>query len=274
MTSHAVTQRAFATSSIVPVFMSSANEPQKEVITYALLDTQSESTFILEDLLEELNVETKPVLLKLSTMTAVDTPIASKSVYGLQVRGLQSEKQIQLCQAYTRGFIPVDKSYIPTSKTALLWPHLKHLANKLPLLKDCEVGLLIGSDCPLALAPQEVITGGENDPFAQRTELGWTIVGSSNPHLDRQGNQRFVHRVTVKEIPAPSPTDVLKVLESDFNERKYADKDKYVSQDDVRFIQLLSDNITQRKDGHYEMPLPFKSTEPPLLPDNKKLATI
>lgn len=274
VTSHAVTQRAFATSSIVPVFMSSANEPQKEVITYALLDTQSDSTFILEDLLEELNVETKPVLLKLSTMTAVDTPIASKSVYGLQVRGLQSEKQIQLCQAYTRGFIPVDKSYIPTSKTALLWPHLKHLANKLPLLKDCEVGLLIGSDCPLALAPQEVITGGENDPFAQRTELGWTIVGSSNPHLDRQGNQRFVHRVTVKEIPAPSPTDVLKVLESDFNERKYADKDKYVSQDDVRFIQLLSDNITQRKDGHYEMPLPFKSTEPPLLPDNKKLATI
>lgn len=80
--------------------------------------------------------------------------------------------------------------------------------------------------------------------------------------------------MTVKEIPAPSPTDVLKVLESDFNERKYADKDKYVSQDNVRFIQLLSDNITQRKDGHYEMPLPFKSTEPSLLPDNKKLATI
>lgn len=228
----------------------------------------------MEDLLEELNVETKPVQLKLSTMTSVDTPIASKSVYGLQVRGLQSQKQIKLRQAYTRGFIPVDKSYIPTSKTALLWPHLKHLANKLPLLKDCEVGLLIGSDCPLALAPQEVVTGGENDPFAQRTELGWSIVGSSNPHLDRQGNQRFVHRVTVKEIPAPSTTDVLKVLESDFNERKYADKDKYVSQDDVRFIQLLSDNITQRKDGHYEMPLPFKSTEPPLLPDNKKLATV
>ncbi|XP_046708913.1 uncharacterized protein LOC124388391 [Silurus meridionalis] len=78
----------------------------------------------------------------------------------------------------------------------------------------------------------------------------------------------------MKEIPAPSTNDVLKVLESDFNERKYADKDKYVSQDDVRFIQLLSDNIIQRKDRHYEMPLPFKSTELPLLPDNKKLATV
>ncbi|KAG5266126.1 hypothetical protein AALO_G00250060 [Alosa alosa] len=103
VTSHAVTQRVFATSSIVPVFMSSANEPQKEVITYALLDTQSDSTFVLEDLLEELNVETKPVQLKLSTMTAVDTPIASKSVYGLQIRGLQSEKQIQLVLTLLTG---------------------------------------------------------------------------------------------------------------------------------------------------------------------------
>lgn len=274
VTSHAVIQRSSATSSIVPVFMSSVNNPQKEVLTYALLDTQSDATFVLGDLLEELNVEIKPVRLKLSTMTAVDTSISSQSVCGLQVRGLQSEKQIQLRQAFTRNFIPVDKSYIPTSKTALLWPHLKHLANKIPSLKDCDVGLLIGSDCPLALAPLEVVTGKDTAPFAQRTELGWSIVGSSNPHLDRQGNQRFVHRVAVREIPTPSTIDVLKVLESDFNERKYADKDKYVSQDDIRFIQLLSDSITQREDGHYEMPLPFKSTDPPSLPNNKKLATV
>lgn len=274
VTSHAVMQRASATSSIVPVLMSSTEEPQREVLTYALLDTQSDSTFILEDLLEELNVDTQPVQLKLSTMTAIDTVIASTSVHGLQVRGLHSKKQIKLRQAYTRDFIPVDKSYIPTRKTALQWPHLKHLATKLPPLQGCEVGLLIGNDCPLALAPLEVITGSENDPFAQRTELGWSIVGSSNPHLDRQGNQRFVHRVAVKEIPAPSTTDVLKVLESDFNEKRYEDRDKYVSQDDVRFVQLLSDNINQKEDGHYEMPLPFKSTSPPSLPNNKKLAAV
>ncbi|KAJ8416044.1 hypothetical protein AAFF_G00380660 [Aldrovandia affinis] len=274
VTSHTVMQRASATSSIVPVLMSSAEEPQREVLTYALLDTQSDSTFILEDLLEELNVDTQPVQLKLSTMTAIDTVIASKSVSGLQVRGLHSEKQIQLRQAYSRNFIPVDKSYIPTKKTALQWPHLKHLANKLPPLQGCEVGLLIGNDCPLALAPLEVITGSENDPFAQRTELGWSIVGSSNPHLDRQGNQRFVHRVAVKEIPAPSTTDVLKVLESDFNEKRYKDRDKYVSQDDVRFVQLLSDNISQKEDGHYEMPVPFKSSSPPSLPNNKRLTTV
>lgn len=132
--------------------------------------------------------------------------------------------------------------------------------------------MLIGYDCPSALAPLEVVTGGENEPFAQRTVLGWSIIGSANPHLDRQGHQSFVHRVTVKEMPTPSATDVLKVLESDFNEKCYGDK--YVSQDDVRFMQLLSDNIRQKEDGHYEMPLPFKDISPPSLPNNKKLATI
>ncbi len=47
-----------------------------------------------------------------------------------------------------------------------------------------------------------------------------------------------------------------------------------VSQNDVHFIQFLSDNITQKKDGHYEMPLPFKGNSPPNLANNKRLATV
>ncbi len=270
--SHASTQRASATSSIVPVLVSSIKEPHREVLTYAILDTQSDSTFVLEDVLDKLNVDTQPVKLKLSTMMAIDTIISSKNVHGLQVRGLHSKNHIQVQQAYSCNFIPVDKSYVPKKETALEWPHLRHLADKLPPLQDCNVGLLIGYDCPSALAPLEVIIGDKNQPFAQRSKLGWSIIGSSNPHLDRHGSQSFVHRLTVKELPIPSATDVLKVLESDFTERTY--EDKYVSQNDVHFIQFLSDNITQKKDGHYEMPLPFKGNSPPNLANNKRLATV
>ncbi len=189
--SHASTQRASATSSIVPVLVSSIQEPHREVLTYAILDTQSDSTFVLEDVLDKLNVDTQPVKLKLSTMTAIDTIISSKNVHGLQVRGLHSKNHIQVQQAYSRNFIPVDKSYVPTKETALEWPHLRHLADKLPPLQDCDVGLLIGYDCPSALAPLEVIIGDKNQPFAQRSKLGWSIIGSSNPHLDRHGSQSF-----------------------------------------------------------------------------------
>ncbi|XP_029922895.1 uncharacterized protein LOC115370126 [Myripristis murdjan] len=205
-------------------------------------------------------------------MTAVDTIINSKITGGFQIRGLNSEVHVQIQQAYTRDFIPVDKSHIPIKTTALQWPHLSHLANELPPLQDCQVGLLIGYDCPSALAPLEVITGSANEPFAQRTALGWSIIGSANPHMDRQGSHSFVHRVAVKEQPVPIVTDVLKVLESDFNERSH--EDKYVSQDDVRFIHFLSDNIKQEEDGHYQMPLPFKNDSSPTLLNNKRLATV
>lgn len=76
----------------------------------------------------------------------------------------------------------------------------------------------------------------------------------------------------MKELPVPSATDVLKVLESDFIERTC--ENRYVSQEDVHFIQFLSDHITQKEDGHYEMPLPFKGNSSPNLPNNKRLATV
>lgn len=146
--------------------------------------------------------------LRLSTMTTTDTVTPSNKVSGLQVRGLQGGKCIKVQQAYTCDFIPVDKAYIPTRKTALQWPHLKHIANELPPLQSCDIGLLIGYDCPLALAPLEVIIGIENEPFAQKTELGWSIIGLCNPHRDRQGSQSFIHRVSVKELSVPSANDV------------------------------------------------------------------
>lgn len=270
--SHTVTQRASATSSIVPVFISTVDKPRNEILTYALLDIQSDLTFILKDFLDELQVSSQAVKLRLSTMTTTDTVTPSNKVSGLQVRGLQGGKCIKVQQAYTCDFIPVDKAYIPTRKTALQWPHLKHIANELPPLQSCDIGLLIGYDCPLALAPLEVIIGTENEPFAQKTELGWSIIGLCNPHLDRQGSQSFIYRVSLKELSVPSANDVLKVLESDFNEKGY--EDKYVSQEDVRFIRLLSDNIKHKEDGHFQLPLPFKSISPPSLPNNKKLAMV
>ncbi|KAI4902936.1 hypothetical protein NFI96_019343, partial [Prochilodus magdalenae] len=77
-------------------------------------------------------------------------------------------------------------------------------------------------------------------------------------------------RVTVKELPAVTPTDALKILESDF--RDTPKNDKTVSQEDLIFLDKLKENIRRNEHGHYEMPLPFK--ERPCLPDNKQLAAL
>ncbi|RXN31349.1 hypothetical protein ROHU_017013 [Labeo rohita] len=168
------------TSSIVPVYVSTIAEPRKEILVYALLDTQSDTTFILKDTAETLDAKKEPVKLKISTITSKTKVVSSHKLNGLQVRGIKSEVKIQLPTTYTRDYIPANRSHIPTCETARNWPHLEHLADEMAPALDCEIGLLIGYNCPQALLPRDVLRGSEDQPFAQRSLLGWSIIGCNH----------------------------------------------------------------------------------------------
>lgn len=45
------------TSTIIPVWVSSTKQPDQEVLVYALLDTQSDTTFILDEVAQELSTK-------------------------------------------------------------------------------------------------------------------------------------------------------------------------------------------------------------------------
>ncbi|XP_063058101.1 uncharacterized protein LOC134451526 [Engraulis encrasicolus] len=139
--------------------------------------------------------------------------------------------------------------------------------------------------------PREVVCGKENEPFAQRTDLGWSIVSYGDPGEHYGDAFGVSHRIIVKQVVPQlkvpdqlkdevhyvfrtqiketlAPDDITKMLESDFNER--VEEDSF-SQDDVLFLTKLKDGIKQKADGHFEMPLPFKG-ERPSLPSNKPCA--
>ncbi|KAK7891878.1 hypothetical protein WMY93_023841 [Mugilogobius chulae] len=224
-------------------------------------------------------------------MSAKLTVIPCEKLLNLQVRGYQSKQRIALPPVFTREFIPANKSHIPTSETASKWPHLEKLADKLPPLLECEVGLLIGYNCQQALLPREVLAGAENQPYAQLTDLGWSIVGCSYQVHSQSDVIGTSHRVIVREVtPAVqqtvelkqevhfvcrsqvkevTPLDVIKALETDFAE--HATDDNPVSQEDILFMSKVNKGIRQKEDGHYELPLPFK-TDNPNLPNNKQYA--
>ena len=256
-----------STSMIVPVWVSSGSSPSDEILTYALLDTQSDTSFILDDLLSKLqdrfDLRVNPSRLSLSTMTSAHSIIDCVKVSDLKLRAYDSHEEVVLSHAFSRNFIPVDRSHIPVKSTMEDWPHLQHLKDALPNLLTCEVGLLIGYNCPQALAPQQVITGGKNEPFGVKTALGWSVVGGSN--VDHENDAGICHRVSVKEMPVCFPSDAVRILESDF--ANDAVIDEKVSQDDLRFMSLLKEQVIQREDKHIEMPLPFKKR--PTMPDNK-----
>ena len=96
---------------------------------------------------------------------------------------------------------------------------------------DCEVGLLIGYNCLQALLPREILSGEESHPYAQRTDLGWSIVGRSNPASDFVDAIGTSHRIIVRQVTPPVHPSVelkgevhlktctLEISKSDFKDR-------------------------------------------------------
>lgn len=153
-----------------------ANSGQ-EVLTYALYDNGSTGSFITEQLKEELNVEGIETVLQLGTMHGKSS-ITSFIVNDLIVTDIRSENAIALPRCYTRHEIPVSQCQIPTPEKVAGLQNLREISKEIPsLMPDIEVGLLIGSNCPLALEPLEIRPSGGEGPFAMRLSHGWTLNG-------------------------------------------------------------------------------------------------
>lgn len=182
---------------------------QQETLVYALLDTQSSNTFIVQDICERIRAVTEPVKLKLTTMTDKGSIVPSHRVNGLRVRGYHSQEYIDLPPTYTREYIPLEQISISTCDTAKMWPHLHSIAKEMPTLLDCPAALLIGYDC--ARKPRKVIPGHNYDPYAVKTDLGWSIVGSIRPWTNAMDGTGACHRIAVKELPSNTPSSFLKV---------------------------------------------------------------
>ncbi len=141
----------------------------------------------------------EPVKLKLSTMMGKDSIVESQRVSGLKVRGFSSGSPICLPPVYTRDFIPFECSHIPTCETAKRWRHLEVIADEMPARMDCGVGLLIGYDFSRALAPRQVIIGGDEEPHAIKTDLGWSIIGGTPLHVSSKDVTGLCHHMLVRE---------------------------------------------------------------------------
>ena len=155
------------------------------------------------------------------------------------------------------------------------------IADKIPPLQECEAGLLIGYDCPQALAPMKVILGKGDESFGVETNLGWSIVGlirkqddDEDEHLSHRiitktvpaelqiGDRcevSFMHTTQIQETPLVCLSQVIKTLEADFQDEQ---RDKNMSEEDIQFLRVLEENIHQNAEGFYDMPLPFKNGPP------------
>ena len=67
-------------------------------------------------------------------------------------------------------------------------------------LSDCEIGLLIGYNCSKGIEPIDIVPSVGKGPYAQRTRLGWSIIGIID-HLSSQDEIGLSHRIVTYEVP-------------------------------------------------------------------------
>ena len=99
--------------------------------------------------------------------------------------------------------------------------------------------------------------------------------------VHHEGRSRIVLRTRIKERIVPvqdenksdvafTPTDVARMMELEFVKRSAGQS---LSQNDIKFLEVICTGIHTMENGHYEMPLPIK--EPPgglILPNNRNAA--
>ena len=199
---------------------------------YALLDTQSDSSFIAKDIADQLNISSETTHLGIYTMNHKSTVECEKYTNCLQVRGVKLSRKIIIPEAYSTDKIPAKRTHIACKQTVKDYHHLSHLEDQMLELQNCEIGLLLGYNCSRATAPLEFINSGKDEPYALKTEIGWCIVGMN------------------------SSSQITKMMEADFKDTSPTDKS--MSQDDIKFLDIMENNIQKDGEGFYEMPLPLK----------------
>ena len=219
-----------------------------------MLDACSTGAFVLQDIVSSLGVKGTDTQLMVKTVNGTKLHDA-QVLNGLVVTDLKGDNTVQLPKIFTKKDLSTCKN-VPTPDLAHRWKHLRGIEVELPpQLPNAKTGHLIGSNCPKALEPVDVLASEDGGPFAIKSFVGWSIVGPlymcneehptvnchrvaamevcSGKHLDH----RFMVENKVREIVTPRALN--KMFELDFSERTDDKEQRYSQEDKTGFSRLL-----------------------------------
>ncbi len=177
---------------------------------------------------------------------------------------INGDNSITLPKTFAQAEIPVSHDQIPRKDLLVQIPHLEKLAKKLPKYDPkMKIGLLIGSNCPEALQPKEVISAENNGPYAVKYKHGWTVNGPIELVVGEK-DEVSCNRIVLQEMQSVKecivPADIIKMFEMDFSEKDKGKtpEERCHSREDLKFLSIVQ-NEYQLKDGHFEVRLPFRN---------------
>ncbi|XP_077970475.1 uncharacterized protein LOC144425079 [Styela clava] len=159
---------------LLPVLVRGANG--RSEYTVALLDSASQVSLIHPKLKTKLDLRGRRKRLMLTTLGGTGVLHDSEAVELFVRDKLNPDgEELHLKSVFVCGTrIPHPER---SHKDFETFHHLRGLS--LPDIRENEVMLLIGADHPFAHFQLERRVGGDNEPIAIRTPLGWTLLGAN-----------------------------------------------------------------------------------------------
>ena len=159
---------------IVPVILKHKNKVLK---TNVLLDSGSDITLISADVARKLNLEGTTKRLHISNALSEKSEIDSTLV-NFDISSICKSYNKSEIHAFVVEKLNVHPNKFNISELKRRYSHLRNI--NFPLLSECEVGLLIGTDNTDLLLHREFIQGHDDEPIAVKTCLGWMLMGMCN----------------------------------------------------------------------------------------------
>ena len=249
---HVSSHHVMGSKVALPFLLVKVTNPETgtSVKTYALLDSGSNVSLCTESLLKTLGAKGRIEKMSLTTLEKENSETAAR-VVSLRVSSFDGSGELAIPHVFARPNLRLSSSNLITEAEVQRWPHLRDLP--LHHAEIDEVTLLIGQDCPEALMPLTVVPGSKGEPYAIRSILGWTVSGpvSSNTGRDSYAS----HYISSGEL-LQDKVDRFWKLESS----GIYDQEKGTSIEDKQVMALWDEKV-KFTDGHYVLPIPFKSKD-------------
>ena len=238
----------------------------KSLKCLAIIDEQSNNTFIDENVVDLLKVPSSNIKRNKYVLTTLDqlkSTVDGSIVSGLEVKGIKKTDWIDLPPSFTHSGLPDTSGEAADPDLVRKHNHIRRFANKFsPIDSALQVMVLIGTNCGKAMQTR---CYGNTFPYVHDTALGFALVGPSCLDIKRDVSEARVLRsaAQVCEHFSASPTfSNMKHCEPSsltnvFIERS-DDEFSGPSKEDEEFNGIVSAGIKFDYRNNIEIPLTFK----------------
>lgn len=275
-------------------------QPERSVKMYVILDDQSNCSLARPEFFELFGIKGSLLTYNMRTCAGLTEMLGRKAI-GFQIEPVNGGLCLDLPPLIECNEIMFNRDEIPTPEVALAHAHLQHLAPLIPKHDpDAQIAVLLGRDIIRVHKVRQQVNGPHNAPFAQRSDLGWVIVGEVclnahkptvnvyKTHMLHNGRPSLLtpchNSISVKEKPCYggehrtslskhvlTPAVAEDKLGHNVFERTESDNKCAMSFEDETFLKIMEKEVHQDENNNWVAPLPFRSPRLPL-PKNRDQA--